>query len=74
MLFGVKVNPPFNPTSTLVLRRPPTGRPSGGDVLGVDAFAAFCLKASKVFPELGLPSGQIKIAREERHSTYALIE
>jgi hypothetical protein len=53
MLFEEKAKAPFNPTSTLVFRSPPIGRPSGGDVL-VDAFEAACLKASMVFPVVGL--------------------
>lgn len=54
ILFEENMRVPFNPTSTLVFRSPPTGRPSKGDMLGVDAFIANCLKASIVLPEVGL--------------------
>lgn len=63
MLLGEKVKAPFRPTSTLVLRSPPTGSPSDGEVLGVDAFPAFSLKASRVFPELGLRIRQNEMMR-----------
>lgn len=52
-LSGVKVRP-LSPTSMCSLRRPPTGRRSGGEVLGFDAFLASSLKASRVFPLDGL--------------------
>jgi hypothetical protein len=74
ILFEEKVKVPFGPTSTVVLRKPPAGRPSGGEVL-VDALEAACLKASRVFPEVGLKRdlsgawmGEWKIS-----FTYALI-
>jgi hypothetical protein len=54
ILFEENIKVPFNPTSTLVFRNPPTGRPSGGDMLGVDAFIANALKESIVLPEVGL--------------------
>jgi len=60
MLAGEKVRAPLSPTSMCSLRRPPTGRRSGGEVLGVGAFLASSLKASNVFPLDGLEhSGQI---------------
>jgi hypothetical protein len=57
MLFGVKVKFPPKPTATRSTRWPPNGRPSGGEVL-VGASFAFNLKASIVFPEVGLEENQ----------------
>lgn len=52
-LLGSNVSFPSLPTSTSVLRRPPTGSPSAGDVL-VGAFLASSANFSKVFPSVGL--------------------
>lgn len=54
MLFGEKVSVPDGATSTCSVRVPPTGRPSGGKVLGVFTAVARFLKASNVLPEVGL--------------------
>lgn len=54
MLLGVKLSWPLRPTSTWSFRTPPRGRRSGGDWLGVGAFLASSLKASRVFPLEGL--------------------
>lgn len=53
MLFGEYVKFPPGATWTLVFRNPPTGSPSGGDVLVV-AVEAAALKASIVLPVVGL--------------------
>jgi hypothetical protein len=52
-LFWVYARASFTLTITLVLRNPPTGRPSGGEVL-VEAVLAAFLKASIVLPVVGL--------------------
>jgi hypothetical protein len=43
ILFGEYCSKPFTPTITLVLRKPPTGRPSGGEELGLEAVRALAL-------------------------------
>jgi len=72
ILFDENINAPLRPTSTLVLRRPPIGRPSGGDVLVV-AFEANFLNASIVLPVVGLSRTLDYIQAGRPDVTYALI-